>query len=329
MEKKGIFVLSLDTELAWGSFDKGLKQQKINEFNNTRYCINEMLSLLEKYQISATFAMVGHLMLSACHEQNGTKHPELVRPNFSWYQKDWFSEDPCTDVNTDPIWYGSDILEDICKANPPHEIGSHSFSHLIFGDEGCYKECADSDIKECVRVAEELDLKLTSFIYPRDSIGHRDVLKKYGFLSYRGHGDEWYRPIKTKPIRRICHYLDNLLGIAPNTSKPIIDELGLFMTTGNMHYYQRSGIRKLIPIFMRVRKAKKGVDLAIKRGEVFHMWFHPFNLASDPDGLLKGLDQILAYVRKKMDEGSLDSLTMEELRKSYEDQIGKDIPQMI
>ena len=47
-----------------------------------------------------------------------------------------------------------------------------------------------------------------------------------------------------------------------------------------MLYLSCAGIRKFIPISSHYPKAK-GINRAIKRGEVFHLWFHPFNLASN------------------------------------------------
>ena len=314
---KGTFVLSLDTELAWGSFDLGIQERERELFYNTRSCIWRLLGLLEKYQISATFALVGHLMLDECSTEDGIKHKGLVRPSFSWYQKDWFSEDSATNISEDPIWYGRDILDKILTAEPKHEIASHSFSHIIFGDPGCSTECARADILESIKTARDLGVYLSSFVFPRNSEGHKGILKKYGFKVYRGGGNEWYNSIKSRRLRRACHILDELLCISPKTSSPYIDEHGLINTLGNMLYLSRLGVRRFIPISNRILKAKKGICRAIKKGEVFHMWFHPFNLASDPEGLLYGLEEIFVYVREKMDRGLLNNCTMEELYRKY------------
>ncbi|HHU49841.1 MAG: polysaccharide deacetylase family protein [Caldicoprobacterales bacterium] len=316
--KKATFVLSLDTELAWGSFDLGITALDTAQFYNTRTCISNLLQLLEKYRLAATFAFVGHLMLSECSEDNGIKHKEIVRPDFSWYQKDWFTEDPATNLEKDPAWYGADILEEVINAQPIHEIGSHSFSHMIIGADGCSRDSADSDIALSVETAKARGLELKSFVFPRNLEGYRDVLAKYGFRVYRGRGNEWYGIIKNRLLSRACHLLDNLIAISPRTSVPFKDEYGLYNTTGNMLYLSCAGIRKFIPISSRIRKAKKGINRAIKRGEVFHLWFHPFNLASNPRGLLKGLDKIFSYVRDKIDEGVLENCTMLEVCKKYE-----------
>ncbi|NLA84440.1 MAG: hypothetical protein GX854_07975 [Clostridiales bacterium] len=68
-------------------------------------------------------------------------------------------------------------------------------------------------------------------------------------------------------------------------------------------------------VWSRVRKAKKGIDKAIKRGEAFHMWFHPCTLSYDTERLLDGLEDIFAYVREKIDRGLLLNSTMKEVYK--------------
>ncbi|HHU79629.1 MAG TPA: glycosyltransferase [Clostridiales bacterium] len=318
---RGSFVLSLDTELAWGSFDLGISDLERKHLHNTRSCIRRLLGLLEKYQISATFAFVGHLMLDECSSEQGMKHKGLVRPNYSWYQKDWFSEDPAANIREEPIWYGRDILCSIRSAQPKHEIACHSFSHIILGDPGCSAQCAEADISECVKTAEDLGVCLSSFVFPRNSEGYKSILRKYGIRIYRGSGNEWYKSIKTGILRRVCHILDEFFCISPKTSIPYMDEHGLLNTQGNMLYLSRTGIRRFIPIINRVLKAKKGIDRAIKRGEVFHMWFHPCNLASDADGLLRGLEEIFTYAREKIDSGLLENCTMEGIYRKYTDSI--------
>ncbi|HHT66587.1 MAG: hypothetical protein ACOX25_02700 [Caldicoprobacterales bacterium] len=313
--RKGTFLLSLDTELAWGSFDLGLTEKLKADFANTRVCLSRLLGLLERYQIKATFAFVGHLMLEKCSPAQGKKHENVVRPRFSWYDKDWFTEDPAANIREAPIWYGTDILHQILRAQPEHEIACHSFSHIIYGDPGCSEACAESDLAACVETAKSHGIILSTFIYPRNSIGHRPLLKKYGFTAYRGKGNEWYNSVKSRRLHQICHLADEFLRIGPGTSLPYIDEYGLCNTAGNMLYLSRSGFRRLIPVSSRVRKAIKGIDRAIDRGEIFHLWFHPHNLASDPDGLLFGLDQIFAYVRRKIDDEELDNCPIGELCK--------------
>ena len=280
---KGVFILTFDTELAWGEFDLGLTEKHRKYYEGTRECIERLLGLLEKYDIKATFAMVGHLMLDGCNMKENS------------------------------IWYGKDILKKILESSPKHEIACHSFSHIDFGSKGCSYECAKSDIGKCVEIANRENIVLKSFVFPRNSEGYKEVLKEEGFQVYRGRGNEWYEKIKIPILRKIAHIIDEFLAISPNTSLPYKDEYGLYNTQGNMLYLSRNGIRRLIPISYRVKKAKKGINRAIERGEVFHLWFHPFNLATDRENLLRGLDEILKYGREMIDLGHMVNITMSDI----------------
>src|SRR5260370_40744522 len=54
----GLFILSLDTEIAWGTYDpKALATHK-SSFDNNRTLIRRLLALLNQHSIPATFAVV-------------------------------------------------------------------------------------------------------------------------------------------------------------------------------------------------------------------------------------------------------------------------------
>ncbi len=93
---KGIFCISLDTELLWGRKDLDWKKFA-DQANKTRKVIKKLLTMFKKYQIPATWAVVGKLF------EDGPKDG----------------------------WHGKDIVEMI-KKTPLQEIGSHSYSHEIF-----------------------------------------------------------------------------------------------------------------------------------------------------------------------------------------------------
>jgi len=88
-----------------------------------------------------------------------------------------------------------------------------------------------------------------------------------------------------------------------------------------MLYLSRDSFRKFIPIKSREIKAKKGIDNAIKQKKIFHLWFHPFNLATDEVKLFKGLENILKYVDKKRSENLLEVKTMSQCVESKITQI--------
>ena len=132
----GSLVLSFDTEQIWGSFDHTSAEAWIRRYPDELGTIRDMIGILDRHGVSATWAVVGHLFLNECHPgSNGEAHPELLhRPSQSRWNHDWLDSDPRTNLDRDPLWYGTNILDAIQGARTPQEIGSHSFSHPIFDE---------------------------------------------------------------------------------------------------------------------------------------------------------------------------------------------------
>ena len=306
----GTFVLSLDTELVWGSFDHIAAKDFEQRYPDIRGTIADILQLLERHEIPATWAIVGHLFLHACERGlDGRAHPELRRPAHAWHDGDWLGSDPCTDRTKDPLWYGDDIVDLVRSAQVPHEIGSHSFSHVIFGDEGCTAEVAASELDACVRVAANDGIQLRSFVFPRNSEGHHDVLLAHGIRAFRGAEPYWYRGLPG-PLRRLAHLADQAAAVTPPVSSATEALPGLWNIPGSMLLLSRVGARRLVPMRARVRKARRGMHRAVREDKIFHLWFHPFNLAVDRPAMLRALDEILQEATRLRASGQLAIRTM-------------------
>jgi len=168
-----------------------------NEDKKVRGCIDTLLSLFEKYNIPATWAVVGHLFLNHCEKEDGIPHKDMPR-----FKENWYSSDHCTDIQRDPLYYGRDIVEKILSNRIEHEIGYHSFSHVIFSE--CSREVAEAEIKMGDKLAKEFGIALKSFVFPKNNIGHVDVLKKNGFKIYRGYNLAGKSIGKSLPGMEMC-----------------------------------------------------------------------------------------------------------------------------
>ncbi len=308
---KGVFLLSIDTELAWGGVHDGSFRRRTHLYRLTREAIARLLALQECYQIRATWAVVGHLFLEPCRPVDGVKHPEVVRPAYAWFSGDWFQYDPCTGLEADPFWYGPDIVEAVLRCKTPQEVGSHSFSHAIMGDPGCSREAFQSELRACQEAARPWGIQLRSFVFPRNSIGHLDALSASGYTAFRGLARPWHGRL---PVlgEKALRGLQALSPLAPETSQPRLLD-GLIDLPGTYFYLHREGWAKRVPIGARVHKAFLGLEKAARSREIFHLWFHPFNLATDPQGLLSGLEAIFRRVAVLREAGRLDNPTMGEL----------------
>ena len=292
-----IFIISLDTELLWGytahPSHKTISSMK-NDDTKVRGCIDDLLNLFEKYNIPATWAVVGHLFLDHCECENGIPHKDMPR-----FKEDWYSTDPCTDIQRDPLYYGRDIVEGILSNRIDHEIGYHSFSHVVFSE--CSREVAEAEIKMGNKLAKEFDITLKSFVFPENKIGYTDVLKKYDFKIYRGKTPGRYDINQSFLIRKFNGGVAKV--IAPPTEPKWMD--GIWMIPSSMCFYDPQIKLSVLP------RAKLGLYRAIKAKRVFHIFLHPHDLLAHPS-LKEELDKFLGIVAKKRNEGKIEVMTMGE-----------------
>ena len=309
---RATFVLSLDTELIWGSFHQMSPSRFEAGYPNVRDTIRAILELLESYEISATWAVVGHLFLERCErDDSGVAHPDIVHPRQSFWAEDWYSRDPCSDRGRDHLWYGPDILDMIQSAGVSQEIGSHSFAHPRFGDREFTREAAASDLDACLAAASARGIELKSFIYPGNSEGYHELLQERGFCAYRGTGPEEDRVRGLPaPVQRPVRLATQVLGTRPLVGRPSEKLPGLWDIPASMLLLTRAGLRKLSTRRARVRKVREGIAAARRSGSVFHLWTHPWNLADDPEFHMDVLRAIISDVARQRDAGYLRVETM-------------------
>lgn len=310
---RGTMVLSLDLELCWGRFDKipiaVLDAESVQE----RKHIKQFLALLDRYEIPATWAMVGHLMLDGCsRDRDGHAHSEVMsHAQYSWFAKDWYIYDPCTTVSLAPGWYAPDILEWIRETRVSHEIASHSFAHIIYGDPECSPSVAEADLTAAIETAARKGITFRSFIFPRNKVGHLEILRKLGISAYRGEDTPPTRNVHwifLKPV----NFVKQVLGFPPQPVRPEEVLPGLWNVPSNHIFIPRTGVRRILPRTSQARKAKQGIDQAVRTGELYHMWFHPWDLNRDTNAMFSGLEDVFSYARRMREEGVLDILTMGE-----------------
>ena len=294
---KPTFVISLDTELLWGYVAhptlEAVNLMKSDD-KKGRGCIDILLNLFEKHNIPATWAVVGHLFLDHCECEDGIPHKDMPR-----FKENWYSFDPCTDIQRDPLYYGKDIVEKILSNRIEHEIGYHSFSHVVFSE--CRREVAEAEVKKGVKLAKEFGITLKSFVFPENKIGHIDILKESGFKIYRGENlirSNSNQNLLTRNINRAINRI-----IAPPTEPKWMD--GIWEIPSSMFFCDPYVKFSVLP------KAKIGLYRAIRSKKVFHIFLHPHNLLMYPS-LKEDLDKFLAFVAKKRDEGKIEVMTMGE-----------------
>jgi hypothetical protein len=163
----------------------------------------------------------------------------------------------------------------------PHEIASHSFSHIDFSAQTSDRELVKSEMEACLAVMAPLGLKLRSLVYPYNNMGHsyHDLLHNYGIIAVR-HRD--------KKVR---------------LSYPERSAAGVYKIYESMNLRTAS--------YYRYRdKADLFLSHAIASGAAYHLWFHP----SDPEEVFRHeFSEILQIMQRERESRNLWITTMGEL----------------
>jgi hypothetical protein len=287
------FILSLDTEFLWGPTDESYKALLHRNAKDVRKAISLLLDLLRKYDIPATWAVVGHLFLDACDETSCLTWRNIMNHG---YHRDWY-QDPYSDIRRDPLYYGKDVIEKIVSDTERHEIGYHSFSHPRFSE--ISREFAEGEIREAKKIEKAWGIHFSSFVFPRNEVAHLEVLKEYGFTIFRG------APAVPRPI-----FHGNLgktwnRSIAKIIAPPVMPAWrdGLWEIPSSMCFCDPQVPFSVLP------KARLGLKRAMDNRMVFHAYLHPWNLVLYA-GLYRDLEKFLAYVSSMQKRGWIECIPM-------------------
>ncbi len=308
----GYFVFSLDTELATGYFDKDEARARTfsPDGSRERWAIKCLLDILEEFNLTATWAVVGHLFYKECEECE-------ICPILDWRGK-YKSFEEVYHTNH-PLWYGGDIIETILSRIGTHEIGFHGYTHALFGESIMSKEKAQVEINEWLRVAGRYGIVPRTVIFPRDLAGHLDLFEKAGFTNYRS---EAHYPliIRNRYFGKYVKTMDHILSIStpPVYSLDQVEQKGLVNFRESQHLFAFN--RKVELLLdshnlqnLRVRRIVKGIKKAAREKKIFHLWAHPWEFRTEKDFLK--LRYIFNYVVKEVKAGGMQSIGMAELAK--------------
>ncbi len=187
--RKGTLTISIDLELAWGVWDiltpEDLRRAEADE----RPICAALIDLFDRHQVPVTWAMVAALLdeKSARGRPGGTA-----------------------------CWYAPDIVERIVNAKVAHEIGSHGGRHVYFAN--IAEPEAREDLAFAADVHRSNGLAFESFVFPRNAIGHMDLVAEAGLRTFRGPDAGWTRLMRgaPRPIRQAVNLADKMLPVPPH-----------------------------------------------------------------------------------------------------------------
>ena len=306
-KEKGYFIISVDVELAWGVCDKPINSVIRSAIDSERATIQRLLKIFSEFNISATWAVVGHLLLTECLWEGHVVHPEIARPVIKGSSSDWFFQHPKSAV--DACWYGTEIISQICSIKPSQEIGSHSFAHMPYDEKRSNPAAVISDVERAKQLHINANLPFEVFIFPRNKVGFINVLAKAGILVYRGNTRRWY-DLAPRICQRPLRLINYIMAVTPPTVMPTLDSYELVNVPDSMLLLSRNGLRRLVPSQNLIKMGIAGLNRAARNGEVFHLWFHPINFAYETYTQFHILENILEHAQTLIKQEVIEVITL-------------------
>ena len=319
----GTFIISLDFELHWGGFEKWPLESYKQYFLNTRQAIPKMLSLFQQHEVHVTWASVGMLFHSTREsllknippQQPGYTVKELSA--YHYIKKHGIGETE----KEDPFHFAASLIKQISDT-PFQELGSHTFAHYYCNEEGQTLEQFRSDLRAAQASATLYGQTLRSLVFPRNQFNEQylKVCHEEGFTSVRDNPRDWFWNIQStqqeSSWKRLNRGLDAYWPIGKKntyTLKSIEHRAGLPLCIPASRLLRPYRPKELFLNTLKISRIKSEMERAAKRGEIYHLWWHPHNFGNYPEQSLQGLDHILQHYARCRNIYGMQSMTMSEV----------------
>lgn len=188
--KQGVMVISLDFELLWGMVDHADIDTYGENIIGARSAVIRILELFGKYDIHATWAIVGFLFypnVQIQKENLPVKPPEYSDPKYSSYLY-------IDKIRNDgwEYYFAPEVIPKI-KETPNQEIASHTYSHYYCLEKGQKKNDFELDMFLSEKVAKENGIKFKSIVFPRNQINmeYVEIMERHNIKCYRENEKSW------------------------------------------------------------------------------------------------------------------------------------------
>lgn len=182
------------------------------------------------------------------------------------------------------------LLDLLLESSIKHDIAAHGYYHKDFKE--LSRGEAEEELGLISQRMEEFGINPKTFIFPRNSIAHLELLEKHGYLCYRGES-----------------------GFAQD---------GIYIVKKGELYDVHPSL--FIDRNASVRLLKKMLDLSISKKIPFHLWFHPLDFGPNEGDVKKNLRRTLypffKYAIAKERAGLLAFHTMSSITKQLRHSLG-------
>jgi len=277
-------VISLDLEMRWGSHDKLAANGEAGSDHllNVPTVVRSLLRFFCERQIRATWACVG---ATGCPDWADYFRRSPPPPA---YRQAGLKVDPGY-ARLDPqgaLHFIPAVLEEISRV-PGQELGTHTFSHLYYAEEGIRAEDVKADLDAAAQLwIERFGFAPLSLVFPRNQANFLPTVRDCGIKIWRGTQQSWYHQGNdqeaNRPWARALRILDALVPIARRAATLQAD-----MTRSSMF------VRTNLPTFfwrLHLRRIRREI-FRLGAGQIYHLYWHPENLTTDTNRRLERISK--------------------------------------
>ena len=170
------------------------------------------------------------------------------------------------------------VLEILRRSAVKHDIGAHGYYHTEFTN--LSHSDAEHELSMISAGLKKFGIVPKSFVFPRNSVAHLDLLERHGYECYRGYGN----------FKEDCMLIDRngeLYNIHPS----------LYLDEGTRY----ACLRRIL-------------DISIAKNLPFHVWFHPWSFGETEEALQKFITKVFtpffSYAKRKERNNLLSFETM-------------------
>ncbi|MGN1162190.1 MAG: polysaccharide deacetylase family protein [Candidatus Fimenecus sp.] len=313
--KNGILIVSLDFELLWGVQDHETRESFHEQIQGARKSIYEVLSLFDKYNIHATWGTVG--MLMAENKDEIYSFSPQLKPDYENKSLSAYSHIDGIGNNEkeDEYHYAYSLISEIIR-HKNQEIGSHTFSHYYCKEKGQTLETFEADLDAAKAIAEKkFNIDVKSLIIPRNQFqsAYAEKACEAGFLSVRGNPKGFAynsQSLCARAVRLIDTYF-NFFGKKSYRLQECAAD-GIINLKASVFFRKYNTKLEFLEPY-KVACIKRQMKKAARKGEIFHLWWHPHNIGRNLDKCIEQLNEIFSYYEKLNCQYGFQSKNMREV----------------
>ncbi|AKD01945.1 polysaccharide deacetylase family protein [Pontibacter korlensis] len=315
------FTISLDFELYWGVFDKVALDIKQSYFSNTRRIVPELLALFAQEEVHVTWATVG--MLFARNWKEWQEYQPVQQPTYANKQLSAYRLQELYSQNSpmSTSFFAPELVKHIASTSY-QELATHTYCHYYCNEQGQSLDQFREDLRSAKRIASVKDLPApTSLVFPRNQFNQQylKVCFEEGITSVRSNPKEWFwrDTVEDKLLNKVFRTGDGYLPLGQRTSFPLsslehVEGMPLAIPASRF-------LRPVIgskPLLNRLRLTRilNEMTEAAKRGECYHLWWHPHNFGDYPEQSMTDLQVIIRHFKQLQQQYGMVSMTMREIQ---------------